>query len=133
CFGLAFRAGVFQPPPESLQGREFSVRYVSPMARAQKLEDVSAMDRFEMGLMMSAQVDPSVLDVYDLDAASRLKSELLGVPATTIRSVRDIAARRKQREAAEAEAQQQMVMQQGAAAAAEEGGRRMGAAMMGAA
>uniref|UniRef100_UPI0033413D52 portal protein n=1 Tax=Methylibium sp. TaxID=2067992 RepID=UPI0033413D52 len=47
CFGLAFRAGVFQPPPESLQGREFSVRYVSPMARAQKLEDVSAMDRFE--------------------------------------------------------------------------------------
>lgn len=132
CFGLAFRAGVFEAPPETLQGREFAVRYVSPMARAQKLEDVSAMDRFEMALMMSAQVDPSALDVYDIDAAQRIRSELLGVPAKAIRSVRDIAARRKQREAAEAEAQQQQVMQQGMAAAAQEGGKAMGAQMMGA-
>jgi hypothetical protein len=132
CFGLAFRAGVFETPPETLQGRAFSVRYVSPMARAQKLEDVSAMDRFEMGLMMAAQVDPSALDVYDIDAAQRLKSELLGVPVKAIRSVRDIAARRKQREAAEQQAQQQMVLQQGAAAMAEEGGKQMGAAMAGA-
>src|SRR3546814_5539409 len=39
CFGLAYRAGIFKPAPQSLRGRSFSVRYVSPMARAQKLDE----------------------------------------------------------------------------------------------
>src|SRR3546814_10796838 len=47
CFGLAYRAGIFKPAPQSLRGRSFSVRYVSPMARAQKLDEVMAIQRSE--------------------------------------------------------------------------------------
>lgn len=137
CFGLAYRAGVFAPPPQSLGNREFTVKYVSPMARAQKLEDVSAMDRFETGLGIAAaalaQVDPEsaveLYDNYDHDKAARTKAELLGVPAELIPSARDIAAKREQRAQARQAQQQQVMVQQGMAAAAEEGGKRIGAAV----
>ncbi|KAK6697209.1 hypothetical protein SNK04_014297 [Fusarium graminearum] len=45
CFGIAYRAGILGEPPESLAGRDYSVRYVSPMARAQRLEEVTATQR----------------------------------------------------------------------------------------
>lgn len=33
CFGIAFRAGVFPEPPESMNAANFNVRYISPLAR----------------------------------------------------------------------------------------------------
>lgn len=68
CFGIAYRAGVLGQAPESLQGKLFTVKYLSPLARAQRLEDVTAMDRFEASLIAEAQADPTVLDVYDFEA-----------------------------------------------------------------
>ncbi|HEY1139954.1 MAG TPA: portal protein [Lysobacter sp.] len=134
CFGLAFRAGVFAPPPQSLQGRDFMVTYVSPMARAQKLEDVSAMDRYEINLQNAAaalvNIDPQrairVLDNYDFDVAMRKKSELLGVPQECVPTSKIIAKVRALREQAEQAAQQQAVMAEGAAAAATAAGQKLG-------
>lgn len=139
CFGLAYRAGVYAPPPESLGGRDFRVKYVSPMARAQKLEDVGAMDRFEASLGMAAQalavVDPegavALFDNYDHDLAARTKAELLGVPAELVPNARDIARKRQQREQRQAQQQQQAAMQQGMAAAVAEGGKQMAARALG--
>jgi hypothetical protein len=103
CFGLAFRAGALGKPPESLAGRQFHVRYLSPLARAQKLEDVVAMDRLESGIIAKAQIRPEVLDLYDWDQADKLRAQYLGVPGKLMRSEEDVAAIRDQR----AEAQQQ--------------------------
>jgi hypothetical protein len=127
CFGIAFRAslrmwavgmqGIFNPPPESLRGREFTAKFISPLARAQSLEEVSAMDRQEATLINQAQVKTDVLDTYDWDQASRERGRLLGVPAKLIRSADDVEALRQQRSQQQQQAQAAAAMQQAAATA----------------
>ena len=111
CFGLAYRAGVFGMAPPELQGKTFSVKYVSPLARAQKMEEATAIDQYVAGAVAMAQAAPDVLDTIDFDAAQKIKGEALGVPAAVIRSADDVAAMRKQR-AEQAKQQQQAMMQQ---------------------
>ncbi|MFT3806098.1 portal protein [Arenimonas sp.] len=133
CFGLAFRAGILGPMPESLRDREYMVSYDSPMARAQKLEDVSAMDRFEasLGIQMQqiGQVDPEaaieLMDNYNADAAQRKKAELLGVPAELIVDAKDVAKRRAARAEQKQQQQQQAMLAQGMSKAAEAAGTRI--------
>jgi hypothetical protein len=140
CFGIAMRAGVLGPAPDSLQGRDFSVVYQSPMARAQKMEDVAAMDRFEMSLagqmQQLAQVDPegamALADNYDADLAARKRAEYLGVPAELIPDSKIIEKKRQMREQKRQQQQQQAILNQGAMAAAEAGGQAMGAQLAGA-
>ncbi len=141
CFGIALRAGVLGPPPESLQNKDYTVIYQSPMARAQKLEDVTAMDRFEVALgnqaMMLSQVDPEMatelFDNYDADLAARKRAEYLGVPPDLVPDARFIEKKRAARAQARAKQQQQQVLQTGALAAAQSGGEAMGAQLAGAA
>lgn len=127
-FGIAFRAGALGPPPPSLVGMQTTPRYQSPLAMAQQLEEVTAMDRYEQGMLLEAQVVPNVLDMYDWDEALRHKARLLGVPLRLIPDARKVAkARQDKAEAAQA-AQQQQVELMGQAAGAE----AMGANMAGA-
>jgi len=112
-FGITWRANersgyrLVGRPPDSLLGRTFSVRYLSPLARAQRMEEVASMDRYEAALAQEAAVDPSVLDVYDLDEAARERSRLLGVPQRLMRDPKKVDQLRKTRaEAAQAQQQQ---------------------------
>lgn len=140
CFGIAMRAGVLGQPPESLQGRDFTVVYQSPMARAQKMEDVAAMDRFEMSLAAQMQqlapIDlesaVALADNYDSDLAARKRAEYLGVPADLVPDSRVIEKKRALREQKKQQQQQQAILNQGAMAAAEAGGQAMGAQLAGA-
>jgi hypothetical protein len=109
CFGLAFRAGVFAPPPDSLGGRNFTVQYQSPLARAQKLEEVTAIERFMGDVSVMAQVDPSVLDNVDTDEAVRHTGKGLGVPDAIIRPSDKVVEFRQKKQAAAAQAQQQQL------------------------
>ena len=123
CFGIAYRAGVLGAAPESLAGRNFTVRYLSPLARSQKLEEVTAIDTFVAGALqvMAATQDPSILDNIDMDEAQRFKGEALGVPSSIIRSTADRDKIRSDRAQAQQQAQeqaQQQVMQQQAGEAA---------------
>ena len=112
CFGIAYRAGVLGQAPESLQGKLFTVKYLSPLARAQRLEDVTAMDRFEASLIAEAQADPTVLDVYDFELAARERSGYLGVPQRLMRTPEKIASLREAREQKQAEQQADAMGQQ---------------------
>lgn len=107
CFGLAFRAGALGVPPESLANRTFHVKYISPLARAQKLEDVQAMDRLELSMGAKIQIDPNYKDIYDWEEAERLRGQFLGVPGKLMRTEEQIKAIRDSRAQAEAEVQQQ--------------------------
>ena len=117
CFAIAYRAGVLGKAPQSLAGRDFSVKYISPLARAQRLEEVTAIDIFLGGLAMAAQMDPTLTDLVDMEQAQREKAEALGVPAKLIRSTDDVTARRKAKREAEDAMQQQAQTQQLAASA----------------
>lgn len=119
-FGITWRANerngwrLLGQPPESLLGRSWSVRYLSPMARAQRLDEVMAMDRYEQTLFQEAAVDPSVLDIYDLDVAARERATLLGVPSKLLRSDKDVDQVREDRKQAQAKQQAQQVQADGA-------------------
>jgi hypothetical protein len=104
CFGLALRAGALGQPPETLANRQYHVRYLSPLARAQKLEDVVAMDRIEQDMIAKAEVMPDVMDLYDWDEAERLKAQFLGVPGKLMIPADDVQAKRQ----AKAQAQQEV-------------------------
>lgn len=112
CFGIAYRAGVLGEAPESLAGRDFHIKYISPLARAQKLEDVTAIERLSQSIGVIAQYNPEVLDLIDQDAAVRLLGAGLGTPNEVLRKPADVDAVRKQRqEQQQAAQQQQMAMQ----------------------
>lgn len=118
CSGIAMRAGAFTSPPESLADRTLDVQYLSPLARAQSMEEVAAMDQHETVLLNESEAVPTVLDTYDWDEAARERGRLLGVPAKLIRSPKQIATVRKARTEAQAQAEQQALTQDVVATAA---------------
>jgi hypothetical protein len=112
-FGLAYRAGILPPAPPSLDGMPFSVRYQSPLARAQKLEDVTAIERLMANAgAMAAGGKPEALDLIDADEAMRAMGKGLGAPADVIRSEKAVAELRKQQQEQQAQAQQAQQAQQ---------------------
>lgn len=110
CFGIAYRAGVFEPPPESLQGRAFSVRYVSPLARAQKLDEVQAIQSTVQAVAGMMAIDPSAGDLIDTSKAIELTGQGLGAPGAILRSAQDVAKLRQ----AKAQAQQEQAQRESA-------------------
>ena len=107
CFNIAYRAGILGQAPESLRNKNFTVKYISPLARAQRLEEVTAIDTFLMGLMEASQLDATLLDLIDMEEAHREKASALGVPSKLIRSKDQVTERRKQNAAAQQKLQEQ--------------------------
>lgn len=110
CFGLAYRAGILGVPPDEIQQFQFIPEYRSPLAKAQRMGEVQAMDMFEASLFntMNITQDPSVLDIYDLELANQKRAEMLGIPVELVREQREVQMIRQQR----AQAQQQAAMEQ---------------------
>lgn len=129
CFGLAFRAGLFSPPPESLAGRQYTITYLSPMAKSQKLEEVSAIEGAfaSTAQLAAAKQDPSVWDNFDVDEGVRMGADGRGVPARLVRSAEDVAEIRRIRQQQEQQAQQAAVQQEIGMQAAQAGIERMAA------
>lgn len=107
CGGLALRAGILPQPPQSLVNKSFSATFQSPNAKAQKLEEVTAIEStiVSVGQIAAAKGDPTVWDNIDTDEATRIIRDGRGAPAKIMRKPEDVATIRKNRE----EAQQQAV------------------------
>lgn len=124
CFNLAYRAGALVaklgPVPEGLLDGDYTVKYISPLARSQLMEEVTAIDTFVAGLvaLMGATGDATALDAIDLDKAAYEKGKALGVPANLLRGPDALAQKRemdnRNREQAQ-QAQQQQQLQTKAA------------------
>lgn len=111
CFGLAMRAGVLNPPPQSLADRNYSVTFVSPMAKAQKLEEVNAVETSLMAVgNLAAAKGPEVWDTIDVDESVSIILEGRGAPSRVGRTKEAIAAIRDQRQQ-QIEQQQQQAQQ----------------------
>lgn len=112
CFGIAYRAGALGVAPDSIAGRPFSVKYKNPLARAQQMDDVQAIERLMGDMQVMAQTDPTILDVVDTDEATRVVAQGLGVPAQIVRTPDQVTEYRKRKQAAaQAEQQAQAGMQ----------------------
>lgn len=112
CFWLLVRNGRIPPPPKEMEGiTKLGVRYVSPMARSQRNEEVNAIEQFEAALMNTSQVNPGILDVYNFDDGQREKAKLMGVPQNLINDVKTVNKTRDARAKAQQAAAQQEAMQ----------------------
>ncbi|MGB8274588.1 MAG: portal protein [Alphaproteobacteria bacterium] len=101
-FGILDRAGAFPPAPPALRAApEIAVEYVSPLARAQKAAEGSAIVRALEAVMPLAGADPGVLENFDFDEVARTLAQSFGAPAKLLRDPADVAARRQQRQQAQ--------------------------------
>jgi hypothetical protein len=123
-FGLMYRRGrpelggapgpvVLDDAPESLAGEVFRVRYQSPLARAQKLEDVSATERLiSLAGLMAQTGKPEALDLIDAEESLRIASDGLGAPAKVLRDEKALKLYRESKQQAEQQAAQAAQAQQ---------------------
>lgn len=118
CFGLALRSGALGQPPQELWGANLSFKFVSPMARSQRLNEVVAVEQFIASLSQMAEVDKTVLDVIDFDAAANVVGKGRGVPQSILRTDEEVQQLREARQKAMQEQQQQAAQQQAAQAMA---------------
>ena len=124
CFGLAMRSGALGQPPEELWGRNLSFKFVSPMARSQRMEEVMATESYVMSLANIAAVDPSILDNVNFDAVAVVTGNGRGVPQTIMRTadeVKELRDARQQAQEQQQEQQQQQAMMEMAGSAVAKG------------
>ncbi len=106
-FGLAMRAGLYDPIPEGLAGTQTRVEYVSPAALAQLNSDVQNIMGVVDTAMNWSQVNQDILDKVDFDRALERVSQALGEAANIMRPDREVATIRQARADAAEEAQEQ--------------------------
>ena len=105
-FGLMNRAGVLPPaPPELAELDEIEVSYVGQLAKNQKIQDVTAIQRWLGVAANMAGFAPEVLDNINVDQALQIIGERMAVPSTVIRSQDEVQQIREER-------QQQLAMQE---------------------
>lgn len=111
CWMMMYRAGAFgAPPPQLRQASAINLRYIGPLARAQRLAKIRRIQAAFADIAPLAQLKPDVLDNFDLDKAALLASREHGMPVELIVKGRDVAKLRAMR----AQQQQRAVaMQQG--------------------
>lgn len=101
--GILSRAGLYDPdgpyaPPESLQGKSWTVEFSSPLDRLRKAEEgVGTMRTFET-MMAMAQYDPEIMDLLETDEALRGLAEINGMPTKFLKSPDAVAEIRAERE-----------------------------------
>lgn len=113
CFGLALRSGVLGQPPQELLGGNLSFKFVSPLARSQRMEEVMATEQFVASVGQMAAIDQTILDNVDFDAVAVLVGNGRGVPQSIMRTgdeVKQLRDRREQIAKEQQQAQQQQAM-----------------------
>lgn len=106
------RAGALPPMPPVLAefGGEVDIEYVSPLNRAQRAEEGVAIMQTLQAIAPLAQVDPSVLMVFNPQAIAREMADINGVPAKVLRTEEEVQALKDQ----EAQASQAQALLQAA-------------------
>jgi len=113
-FGILLRKRVIPPPPPELEGVPLKVEYTSLLAVAQKSIGVSSMERFAGFVGNLSAGNPAILDKWDMDQTVDEYADLIGVPASTVRSDEEADKIRKERENQQKAAQGMAVAAQGA-------------------
>jgi hypothetical protein len=110
----------FPPPPMILQGQNWHVEYLSPIAIAQRSSQLDSVGRLMAIQMQLKQMDPNAPMVLDSEAVMRLEAKDLNAPAITMKSPEQLQ-QEQQAQAKMIEQQHQNEMMQGLAATAKDG------------
>lgn len=105
AYAILERTGLLPQVPEDLLGQELRVEYISILHQAQRAVGVGGIDRFAAAVSGWAQLNPTILDKWDMDQTADEYADLLGIPPRIVRSdeqVEQVRAERAQREALDA-------------------------------
>ena len=109
-FNILLRNGLFMQSPDILQQQELKIEFVSPMALAQRGQELQSLMRGLEIFGSLAQTMP-VMDYIDENGLVKNIIDILGLPAKVIKSdaeVEQIRTERAEQEAQQMEMQQQM-------------------------
>jgi hypothetical protein len=123
-FGLGLRAKIFPPAPTAVlleaqrAGGQLDVEYDGPLARSQRIGEVTAFDDLlTLGDKMTAVTQTtSWQDNFDLDKGIRNAATILGIRRDQLRDPRAVRQIRQTREQQAAMMQQAQLLREGAAA-----------------
>jgi hypothetical protein len=94
----------FPLPPAVLQGQQWHVEYLSPIAIAQRSSQLDSVGRLMAVQMQIKQADPNSPTIMDYEQVMRITGKDLNAPTIVLKSAEQLAQ--------EAAAQQQMIAQQ---------------------
>jgi len=114
ALGILARHRVLPPPPKAMDGYELEVEYISLLATAQRAIGAGPIERFSGFLGNLAAGNPEILDKWDMDQTVDEYADVVGVPASMVRSDEQVAQLRQQRQQQQAQMQNAAVAQQSA-------------------
>jgi hypothetical protein len=114
-FGILMRANQFLPPPMELdqyigEGGVLDVEYESPIARAQRSGDATAIQSVFEFIAPMMEVKPEILDNFDMDQVTLVLADVRGVPSKVLRAREEVEGIREARAEQEAQRQKQEEM-----------------------
>jgi len=109
-FAIGLRAKAFPPVPDELVGEKLDIEYVSPLVKNQRTQELLSLNKALDSSMGLIQFDPTLMDNFDGNKYIRRAAEIAGVPASDMRSEKEVKEIRAQRQ------QQQQAQQQAAEA-----------------
>ena len=94
AFHVLYRAGAFAPPPDKLRGRDLGFDFASPVTKARKQIEATALRKTidDVGALVAA--NPRLLDNFDDDQIVRDVSEANGVPQRWLKPPEEVARKR---------------------------------------
>lgn len=107
-FDIMYRRALITPAPQTIQGKNFDVRYTSMIARAQRVSEGQNIARALSLIQPMIQVKPGMADVVDGDKIVRYLWDVYGNKHDLLVSERDLE---KQRQAQQQHAQEMMQKQ----------------------
>jgi hypothetical protein len=110
------RAGALPPVPSILRerGADIDIKYESPLSRAQRREEGTAIQLWTADLGALAQAHPNVFDIQKPDDIGRHLAAVYGVPPDLIEDPRAVQQLRGQRQDAQQKQQALAAVAQGA-------------------
>lgn len=115
-FNILFRSELLPPIPGILAGREFTVKYISPLAKAQRETEVNSILRMLDTVGAMSSFTPSVIDKINPDKAVDVIADVIGVTPQIVRDDDEVAEIRQAKAEAQAQALMAEQMAQGAGA-----------------
>lgn len=122
---MRFRDGApFPPPPSALSGQKVKIKYISPIALAQRASQLTGINQLVQSATFLAQIDPRVGRIVNSEEILRITGRDLNTPFAALKS------RAQVQQEDQAEAQQQQQQQQAEQAETLAGaGQKAGAAV----
>lgn len=112
---IMFRQGLIPEAPKQIQNMDYKIEYISPVARALKMGQLTSLQRMVGVVSPFLETKPETLDKFDADQIIDFAATQLDVPANLILSDKAVAkiraARAEQQAKAEEMAQAQSMAQ----------------------